>query len=219
MIKGIVFDVYGTLFDLGSIADGVRGFTADPQGFCSLWRSKQLEYTFLRSLMGRHADFWTVTEDALDFALGSYAITLPGYEKEKLMGAYLTLSPFPEVVDVVRYLGGYALAVLSNGSPKMLGSLLANSGILMRLRHLISAEEVRTYKPSPLVYALAPKHLGIPKEDILFVSSNAFDVAGGKSYGFNTCWVNRTGSPFDELGVEPDAVVKNLEEMVVKLNL
>ena len=218
-MKGLVFDAYGTLFDINSVIEACKHITQNPEGFSKLWRAKQLEYTFLRSLMEKYKDFWKVTEDALIFAINSFGISASQIERKKLMEAYLYLKPFAEVEDALGCLKNYELAVLSNGSPMVLIALLENSGLKHYFRHILSADEVRAYKPSPKVYALGPKYLGIPKEEIFFVSSNSFDVVGAKAFGFKVCWINRSGTPLDELGMKPDVIVKTLEEMIGTLGL
>jgi len=218
-MKGFAFDAYGTLFDINSVIEACKHITQDPGGFSKLWRAKQLEYTFLRSLMEKYKDFWEVTEDALIFAINSFSVSASQIERKKLMETYLYLKPFAEVEDALKHLKSYELAVLSNGSPMMLNTLLENSGLKHYFRHILSADEVRAYKPSPKVYALGPKYLGIPKEEVFFVSSNSFDVVGAKAFGFKVCWINRSGTPLDELGMKPDVIVKTLEEMRGALGL
>ncbi|MBI2486750.1 MAG: haloacid dehalogenase type II [Deltaproteobacteria bacterium] len=218
-MKGFVFDAYGTLFDINSVIEACKYIIQDPEGFSKLWRAKQLEYTFLRSLMERYKDFWEVTEDALTFAINSFSISVSQVERKKLMETYLYLKPFAEVADALRHLKNYELAVLSNGSPMMLNTLLENSGLKHYFRYILSADEVRTYKPSPKVYALGPKYLGIPKEEIFFVSSNSFDVVGAKAFGFKVGWINRSGTQLDELGMKPDIIAITLEEMSGALGL
>ncbi|HLF94382.1 MAG TPA: haloacid dehalogenase type II [Planctomycetota bacterium] len=202
MPQGYVFDAYGTLFDTGSIA-------ADP-ALLALWRRKQLEYTWLRSLMGRWEDFWKVTEDALRFAARSLGKDVP---IDPLMKAYLTLAPFPEVPAALDRLKGRPLAILSNGTPAMLDAAVTSSGLAGRFAHVLSVDAVRVYKPSPAVYAMAPKALGVEASELLFVSSNAWDVAGAKAFGYRVCWCNRLKAPMDELGVQPDRVVERLDQL------
>ncbi|KRT65550.1 MAG: haloacid dehalogenase, type II, 2-haloacid dehalogenase [Candidatus Dadabacteria bacterium CSP1-2] len=218
-MKGFVFDAYGTLFDINSVVEACKHITQDPEGFSKLWRAKQLEYTFLRSLMEKYKDFWEVTEDALIFAINSFGINASQIERKKLIETYLYLKPFVEVEDALEHLKNHELAVLSNGSPMMLNTLLENNGLKHYFRHILSADEVRTYKPSPKVYALVPKYLGIPKEEIFFVSSNSFDVVGAKAFGFKVCWINRSGTQLDELGMKPDVIAKTLEGMIGALGL
>ena len=163
--------------------------------------------------MGRYEDFWTVTEDSLRWAIARLRLTATDADVKRLMDAYLSLACFPEVRDVLGALAGRPRAILSNGSPRMLSAAVASSGLAASLEHVLSVDAVRTYKPSPLVYALAPKALGIPAADLLFVSSNAWDVAGAKSFGFQVAWCNRTDAPAERLGAEPDLVVRSLTDL------
>ncbi|HZP37600.1 MAG TPA: haloacid dehalogenase type II [Methylomirabilota bacterium] len=212
--RAFVFDAYGTLFDVHSVTDAARAVTPDPQALSHLWRQKQLEYTWLRSLMGRYQDFWLVTGQALRFALRRLGITAAESQVEALMSAYLTLAPFPEVPAALRALRGRPLAILSNGSPHMLESAVRSSGLGAAFDHVLSVDAVGVYKPSPLVYDLAVRALGIPAGEILFVSSNAWDVAGAAAYGFRTCWCNRANAPAEELDVTPDYEVDRLDAIL-----
>ena len=212
-IRGYVFDAYGTLFDVHSVVEAGRALTQDPLALSLAWRGKQLEYTWLRALMGRYEDFWKVTEDALRWALARLRLTATDADVERLMNAYLSLACFPEVHGVLEALAGRPRAILSNGSPRMLSAAVASSGLAAHLEHVLSVDAVKTYKPSPLVYALAPEALGIPAGDLLFVSSNAWDVAGAKSFGFQVAWCNRTDAPAERLGAEPDRVVRTLADL------
>ncbi|MFQ5660547.1 MAG: haloacid dehalogenase type II [Gammaproteobacteria bacterium] len=218
-MKGIAFDLYGTLFDIHSVIEACKSITRDPEAFSKLWRTKQLEYTFLRSLMEKYEDFWKVTEDALIFAINSFGIHASQDEREKLMQAYLHLKPFAEVEDALKHLMNYELSVLSNGNPGMLNTLLENSGLKHYFKQILSADEVRIYKPFSKVYALAPRYLGVSKEEILFVSSNSFDVIGAKTFGFEVCWINRSGTILDELDIKPDVTAKSLDEMIDTLGI
>ncbi len=212
-IRGYVFDAYGTLFDVHSVIEAGRAVTADPATLSALWRQKQLEYTWLRALMGSYVDFWAVTEAAPRHTLRRPGLSPPPAEVRRLLDAYLSLACFPEVPAALERLGGKPRAVLSNGSPAMLAAAVASSGLGKYLDHVISVDAVRTYKPSPLVYALGPETLGIPAGELLFVSSNGWDVAGAKAFGYQTAWCNRTDAPEEELGVRPDAVVRALDQL------
>ncbi|HEV8662700.1 MAG TPA: haloacid dehalogenase type II [Candidatus Methylomirabilis sp.] len=218
-VGAFLFDAYGTLFDVHSVIAECRRVTAEAEALSQLWRSKQLEYTWLRALMGRYEDFWSVTEAALRFATRRLNLRLDPAQHTRLLEAYLRLDAYPEVAKMVEALRGTPLAILSNGSPRMLQAVVEHTGLGPHLAHVLSADEVRTYKPSPVVYALGPKHLGVPKERIVFVSSNSFDVVGARAFGFRVCWVNRAGAPLDELGVVPDATVSRLDEMPQALGL
>ena len=217
--RAFVFDAYGTLFDVHSVMEAARAVTPDPQALSQLWRQKQLEYTWLRSLMGRYQDFWLVTGQALRFALRRLGITAAESQIEALMSAYLTLSPFPEVPNALRALRGRPLAILSNGSPHMLESAVRSSGLGAAFDHVLSVDAVGVYKPSPLVYDLAVRAFGLPASEILFVSSNAWDVAGAGAYCFMTCWCNRTNMPADELDVTPDYEVDRLDAILERIGV
>ena len=211
--KAFIFDAYGTLFDVHSVVEAGRALTRDPQALSLLWRQKQLEYTWLRTLMGRYEDFWAVTEAALRFALGRLGIAAGDEAVARLMEAYLSLATFPDVAGALAGLAGTPLGILSNGSPRMLDAAVRSSGLAGTFRHVLSVDAVRAYKPSPTVYELGPRAFGVPAGDILFVSSNAWDVAGAKAFGYRTCWCNRLAAPMDRLGVSPDFEVRTLDEI------
>jgi 2-haloacid dehalogenase len=211
--KAVVFDAYGTLFDVGSVARAARAIAPDPEPLVTRWRERQLEYTWLRSLMGRFEDFWTVTRDALRFSLRNLGIPATEAQIETVLGAYLTLSPFPEVPAALDRLKGRTLAILSNGTPAMLGAAVRSGGLDGRFAKVLSADAVRVYKPSPKVYAMVTEAFGLGPGEILFVSSNGWDVAGAASFGFRTCWCNRQKAPREELGVVPDRIVGRLDEI------
>ncbi len=213
MIRGYVFDAYGTLFDVHSVIEAGREITQDPATLSAVWRQKQLEYTWLRSLMGRYEDFWAVTEAALRFALRRLALEAGEAHVRRLMEAYLSLASFPEVKPALERLAPRPRAILSNGSPRMLQAAVTSSGLGPCLAHVLSVDAVRTYKPSPAVYGLGPKALGIPAGEMLFVSSNAWDVAGAKAFGYQVAWCNRTSAPEEELGLAPDVVVTRLDQL------
>ena len=211
--KAFVFDAYGTLFDVHSVIEAGRAVTADPQALSNLWRQKQLEYTWLRSLMGRYEDFWAVTESGLRFALRRLGITASESQVATLMAAYLSLACFPEVKAALARLQGTPLGILSNGSPRMLQAAVASSGLEGMLQHVLSVDAVKTYKPSPKVYELGPRAFGLAAGDMLFVSSNAWDVAGAKAFGYRTCWCNRQKAPMEALGLTPDYEVERLDQL------
>lgn len=217
-VKGIAFDMYGTVADVGAVAEACKEVAPDPVVFNSQWRAKQLEYTFLRTLMGKYQNFWKVTEEALEFAIERFGLQVTDEQRQRLMDAWLQPTPYPEVAMALpRLKEKYILAILSNGTPKMLRTGLEETGLRPHFRWVISADSVKLYKPSPKVYQLAPKHTRLQKGEILFVSSNSFDVVGAQSFGFKVCWINRTGSPLDTLGPKPDLVVKNFDDMVEAL--
>jgi 2-haloacid dehalogenase len=216
-VQGLLFDAYGTLFDVHSVVEAGRRVTDDPATLSTLWRAKQLEYTWLRALMGRYQDFWAVTEAALVFACRRLGLEVSAAERARLMEAYLGLEPFPEVRDVLAGLRGLPCAILSNGAPRMLEAAVRHAGIGDHLQAVISVDEVRTFKPAPEVYALGPSRLGVPKESLGFVSSNGWDVIGAKAYGFPVIWVNRGRVPLEELGLVPDLEVPDLRGLAAAL--
>jgi 2-haloacid dehalogenase len=214
-VKGIVFDMYGTLVDVGAVAEACKKVAPEPVAFNTQWRAKQLEYTFLRTLMGKYRDFWKVTEEALEFVIQRFGLQVSPEQRNQVMKAWLNPTPYPEVEAALNRLKEkYLLAVLSNGTPKMLQTGLERTGLRPHFRWVISVDAVKLYKPSPEVYRLAPKRMRLQKNEILFVSSNFFDVMGSKNFGFKVCWINRTGVPLDPLGLKPELVVKSFDELV-----
>lgn len=212
-IRGYVFDAYGTLFDVHSVVEAGREITDDPLALSALWRQKQLEYTWLRSLMGRYEDFWAITESALRHAVRRLGLAATDAQVERLMSAYLTLACFPDVKTALARLHGRPCAILSNGAPAMLDAAVRSSGLGETLLHVLSVDTVKVFKPSPLVYALGPKAMGTPAGALLFVSSNAWDVAGAKAFGYQVAWCNRSGAPAEELGMPADYVVATLDDL------
>ena len=213
-IKALVFDAYGTLFDVHSvIATCNQHFPEQGPALSKAWRAKQLEYTWLRSLMGRYEDFWQVTEAALVFACKTLNLPCPPATRAELMEAYLHLDPYPEVLPSLKALSNYPLAILSNGSPRMLQGAVESSGLRGIFSHVLSVDTVKIYKPSPRVYELASQKMSVPTSAIGFVSSNSWDVIGAKAAGLWTCWVNRSGAPEDELGFLPDARANTLADL------
>jgi 2-haloacid dehalogenase len=210
----LVFDAYGTLFDVHSVvALCDELWPGKGAQLSQLWRTKQLEHTWLRSLMGRYEDFAHVTEAALQYACAALALPYDEAKRSRLMRAYLHLATFPEVKDTLARLHGIELAILSNGAPTMLQDLVANAGLAAAIPHVLSVDEVGIYKPSPRVYQLAVDRLGLPAKAIGFVSSNGWDAAGAKAFGFRTFWVNRAGAPVDPLGAAPDHVIGSLADL------
>lgn len=214
-VKAYVFDAYGTLFDIGSAAQRLKkelGRKAKP--LSDLWRSKQLEYTWLRSLMGCHADFWRVTGDALDYALESHGIEDTALRR-RLMNTYLELGAYDDVREALTRLKAAKrrTAILSNGSPKMIETVVQKSGLGPLLDEVLSVEEVAIYKPHPMVYRLAVEHLNAAPDEIAFFSSNPWDVAGAKRFGFRVAWVNRFGQTRERLPDKADAEIKSLAEL------
>jgi 2-haloacid dehalogenase len=212
-IRGYVFDAYGTLFDVHSVVAAGRDITNDPLTLSAIWRQKQLEYTWLRSLMGRYEDFWAVTESALRYAVRRLELTVTEAQVDRLMNAYLTLACFPEVKAALARLRDRPCAILSNGAPAMLEAAVRSGGLGDALQHVLSVDTVKVFKPSPLVYALGPKTMRATAGELLFVSSNAWDVAGAKAFGYQVAWCNRSGAPAEELGAPADYVVDTLEQL------
>jgi len=212
-IRGYVFDAYGTLFDVHSVVEAGREITSDPVTLSATWRQKQLEYTWLRALMGTYADFWEVTEAALRYAIRQLGLAATDAQIRRLMDAYLSLACFPDVKPALGRLAGRPRAVLSNGAPTMLAAAVTASGLTTFLEHVISVDRVKTYKPSPRVYALGPETLGASAGELLFVSSNGWDVAGAKAFGYQVAWCNRSGAPEEELGVRADLIVDALDRL------
>ena len=214
-IKACVFDAYGTLFDVHSAVGKHRHRLGDMADHISmLWRTKQLEYTWLRSLMGHHADFWKVTQDALDFAFDMHGIKDSVLHND-LMEAYLKLDCYPEVPEVLVTLvkRGFKLAILSNGTPAMLDAAVKNSSIEKLIEKSFSVEEVGIFKPDPRVYQIAVDGLGVNPDEIVFQSSNAWDASGASAFGFKVAWVNRFSQSKERLPGRPDFEIKTLIEL------
>jgi 2-haloacid dehalogenase len=217
-VKTLVFDAYGTLFDVSSVAKALnRTFPGRGEAVSAEWRAKQLQYTWLRSLSGRYEDFWKVTESALTYTRNDMKLTCDVATQAQLMDSYLHLDPFPEVLQALKSLSSFPLAILSNGTLKMLEAVVESAGLSDFFSQVISVDEVKVYKPSPVVYQLAVRKLGVDKNDVGFVSSNFWDAAGAKSFGFRTYWVNRTGAHADELGATPDATIRSLSDLAEAL--
>lgn len=208
---GLVFDAYGTLLDVASVAMACEArWPGHGPALTALWRQRQLEYSWLRSLMGRHADFWQLTGEALDYACAALGLALEPADRERILGEYLHLAPFAEVRAALGQLTSYRKLVLSNGTPKMLQAGLESAGLAEYLEAILSVEAAGIFKPAPAVYALATAHLGCAPGDILFVSSNGWDIAGAASFGLRTAWINRSGTPAERLGVGPEIVAPDL---------
>jgi 2-haloacid dehalogenase len=212
--KAFLFDAYGTLFDVHSVV--VRagaGIPGDLGALSQLWRQKQLEFTWLRALMDRYEDFWHITEAALRTALAQLQMEASEPQVRRLLDAYLAPSVFPDAKVALDALRDFPRAILSNGTPAMLEAAVRGNGLESYFSSVISADRVRTYKPSPRVYQLGPDLLHLPAEEILFVSSNAWDAAGAKAFGYCVCWCNRSGRAMDQLGFAPDIVVSSLDQV------
>jgi len=222
-VGACVFDAYGTLFDVHSAAARYRDDLGDVAGAVSqTWRDKQLQYTWLRSLMGRqhHIDFWQVTGDALDFALETHGIDDTAL-RDNLLACYLELAAYDEVKEVLTRIkhGGLKCAILSNGSPKMLAAAVNNAGISDLLDAVISVEDVGIFKPDPSVYGLAVEQLGVAPDRISFQSSNAWDANAAGAFGFRVAWINRFGQRPERLPGPADAELKSLSELPPLLGL
>jgi 2-haloacid dehalogenase len=214
-IKACLFDAYGTLFDVSAAARTLADELGPHwQPLAETWRAKQLNYSWLRSLMGAHVDFWQVTADALDFALEERGLKDAGL-RQRLLDLYFNLACYPEVPAMLRQLknAGFVTGILSNGSPAMLEAACRSAGIDTLIDHLISVEDVGIFKPDPRIYRLAMEKLVLPASAIAFHSSNGWDIHAGKRAGFYAIWINRSGQPAERLPHPPDAVLRNLSEV------
>jgi 2-haloacid dehalogenase len=216
-ITAFAFDAYGTLFDVLSVTSLCEQlFPGQGAALAQLWRVKQLQYSMMRSLMGRHRDFWQLTEDGLVYACKSLGLALTAEARTRLLEAYLSLAAFPDVkpgLEALKALG-FRLAVLSNGEPKMLEAAARSAGILTLLDHIVSVEEVKIFKPSPRVYNLAPERLRVSNAELGFVSSNSWDAAGAASAGLRSFWIQRSAAePPEELGFGAERVVHALTDL------
>jgi len=215
-IRGIVFDLYGTLYDVHSVAEYCDNFhPGRGRDISALWRQKQLEYTWLRSLMEAYVDFEHVTQDALVFASRHLKLALDDAAVAALCQEYLRIQPFPEVPAALARLQTMAvpLAILSNGSVNSIRSVAAASRLEQHFSHLISADAAQVFKPHHSVYRLAEQRMQCPRAELLFVSSNAWDASGARHFGYPVCWLNRAGNNFEELSQAPDYVVQGLDQL------
>ncbi len=214
-IKAIIFDAYGTLFDVNSAAEKCKDkIGAKWESFANFWRTTQLEYTWLRSLMGRHKDFWQITDDSLDKSMKTFNIDTS--MKNELLNLYKVLSPFKEVPETLEKLKekNFKLAILSNGTPSLLKELVNSNNLGNLFDDLFSIEEVGIYKPNSKVYDIPIKKYKIKSNEVAFLSANTWDVSGGGNYGYHSIWVNRNNNIFDNLDFKPDNQVKNLGELI-----
>jgi len=214
-IKAIIFDAYGTLFDVNSAAEKCKGKIGDKwESFANYWRTAQLEYTWLRSLMNRHKDFWQVTEDSLDKSMQAFKID--SLMRNELLDLYKVLSTFPEVKEVLNKLKkkNYKLAILSNGTPSLLKELVKSNNLDNIFDNIFSIEEVKTYKPDPKVYNIPIKKYQIQKNEVAYLSANTWDVSAGGNYGFSPVWINRNNNIFDNLDYQPKNEINNLKELL-----
>ena len=214
-IKAIIFDAYGTLFDVNSAAEKCKGKIGDKwEDFANYWRTTQLEYTWLRSLMNRHKDFWKITEDSLDKSMKFFKID--NSMRNDLLNLYKVLSPFSEVKETLNKLKkkDFKLAILSNGTPSLLGNLVKNNNLENIFDDIFSIEEVGIFKHDSKVYELPVNKYNIKKDEILFLSANTWDVSGGGNYGYNSVWVNRNKNIFDNLDYQPLDEIHDLSELL-----
>ena len=214
-IKAIIFDAYGTLFDVNSAAEKCKDKIGDKwEGFANYWRTTQLEYTWLRSLMNRHKNFWQVTEDSLEKSMKAFEID--SSMRNELLDLYKKLSTFPEVKEVLNNLKkkDYKLAILSNGTPALLNELVTSNNLDNIFDDIFSIEEAGIYKPNSKVYDLPIKKYQIQKYEVAFLSSNTWDVSGGGNYGYSAIWINRNKNFFDNLDYKPKNEVENLKQLL-----
>ena len=214
-IKAIIFDAYGTLFDVNSAAEKCKDKIGDKwEGFANYWRTTQLEYTWLRSLMKRHKDFWQVTEDSLDKSMKTYEID--SSMRNELLNLYKILSPFKEVPEVLKSLKEkyLKLAILSNATPSLLNELVYSNNLENIFDDIFSIEEVGVYKPDSKVYDIPIKKYNIKKNEVAFLSANTWDISGGGNYGYNSIWVNRNNNTFDNLDYVPKHQIKDLSKLL-----
>lgn len=224
MIKAILFDAYGTLFDVHSVGlMAEQLFPGKGSEISALWRAKQIEYSHLRTLSSRYKNFWDLTRDALDFTLARLGLQPTTEQAEKLMNQYACLTAFPENLGALKSLKtlGLPLGILSNGTPRMLDIAIKSAGMGGLFDHVLSVEAVGQYKTAPAAYQLGPDALGLPAKQILFVSSNGWDAAGATWFGYTTYWINRGGHPAEHLDVQPTATGRLLTDVTefVKSNL
>ena len=214
-IKAIIFDAYGTLFNVNSAAEKCKSKIGDKwENFANYWRTTQLEYTWLRSLMGRHKDFWQITEDSLDKSMKIFKIDV--VMKNELLDLYKILSPYPGVKETLKKLKEkkYKIAILSNGTPALLNQLVKSNNLQNLFDDVFSIEEVGIFKPSSKVYDIPIKKYKIQKEEVAFLSANTWDVSGGGNYGYKSIWVNRNSSIFDNLDYEPKNQINELNQLL-----
>ena len=216
--KAVVFDAYGTLFDVNSAAEKCKDKIGSKwEAFSNFWRTTQLEYTWLRSLMRRHKNFWEITEDSLDKSMKVFNIDRS--MKNELLSLYKILSPYSEVKGVLEDLKkkNFKLAILSNGTPDLLDELVVSNKLNNLFDDLFSIEEVKVYKPDPRVYEIPLKKYNLQNNEITFLSANTWDVSGGGNFGYNSIWVNRNKSEFDILDYQPKNEISNLTQLLDKI--
>ena len=214
-VKAIIFDAYGTLFDVNSAAEKCKGKIGNKwENFANYWRTTQLEYTWLRSLMKRHKDFWQITEDSLDKSMKVFNID--NSMKNELLNLYKVLSTFPEVNEVLKKLKEkkYKIAILSNGTPSLINDLVKSNNLDNMFDDIFSIEQVGIYKPDTKVYNIPIQKYKIQNDEVVFLSANTWDISGGGNFGYNAVWVNRNSNVFDNLDYEPKNEIGNLKELL-----
>ena len=214
-VKAIIFDAYGTLFDVNSAAEKCKGKIGNKwENFANYWRTTQLEYTWLRSLMKRHKDFWQITEDSLDKSMKVFNID--NSMKNELLNLYKVLSTFPEVNEVLKKLKEkkYKIAILSNGTPSLINELVKSNNLDNMFDDIFSIEQVKVYKPDNKVYNIPIQKYKIQNDEVVFLSANTWDISGGGNFGYNAVWVNRNSNVFDNLDYKPKNEIGNLKELL-----
>ena len=214
-VKAIIFDAYGTLFDVNSAAEKCKGKIGNKwESFANYWRTTQLEYTWLRSLMKKHKDFWQITEDSLDKSMKVFNID--NSMKNELLNLYKVLSTFPEVNEVLKKLKEkkYKIAILSNGTPSLINELVKSNNLDNMFDDIFSIEQVKVYKPDTKVYNIPIQKYKIQNDEVVFLSANTWDISGGGNYGYNAVWVNRNSNVFDNLDYKPKNEIGNLKELL-----
>lgn len=214
MIKGVVFDAYGTLFDVFSVAQKCeREYPGKGAQISQIWRQKQVEYSWLHTLINRYKNFWDISKEALCYALDEIGLQYSPKKIRNIMNAYLCLSIYPDVMEALQNFRPHKLMILTNGNFDMMNPLLINTGLNNQIDEFISADAAKLFKPRAEVYQLVVDRYKVNRDEILFVSSNAWDVAGSKSFGFTVGWINRLNKPIEKLGFQPDYIVSNLLEL------
>ena len=214
-VKAIIFDAYGTLFDVNSAAEKCKGKIGNKwENFANYWRTTQLEYTWLRSLMKKHKDFWQITEDSLDKSMKVFNID--NSMKNELLNLYKVLSTFPEVNEVLKKLKEkkYKIAILSNGTPSLINELVKSNNLDNMFDDIFSIEQVKVYKPDTKVYNIPIQKYKIQNDEVVFLSANTWDISGGGNFGYNAVWVNRNSNVFDNLDYKPKNEIGNLKELL-----
>lgn len=220
--RGIVFDAYGTLFDVYAVETTAEAlYSGRGAAIAAGWRDKQVEYSRLRTIAGHYASFWQITREALDFTLERLVGEIEPDARDRLLSVYADLPPHPETAEVLMRLhdAGLPLAILSNADPEMMRRAATSAGIAALFTEILSADTVRCFKPAPEVYALGPAAFGCAAADLLFVSSNGWDIGGASWFGYRTFWVNRAAAPGERIGTAPEGTGRSLHDLAVHLRL